>query len=414
MTITKEKAHAKLSASGSAKWLNCAGSIAAEEEVELAKLAQQDLDIKQGREPEVKINEFAELGTLAHELADICLAGGQDTIEWVDRKISCESNGKVLEIIVDEEMAKYVQQYLDYVLAHETNDSQLFTEERVDFSNLVPEGFGTMDSGILDYTTGTLHIFDLKYGLSPVVAEGNTQARLYCLGMYNELKFLDAIKTFKIHIAQPRRSSFTSEEISLEELLDFGQHVKIKARLALLKNAKRTPGEKQCEWCDARFTCGALDTFTHNLVSDDFKDLGAKDIVRLPDETKAKFKEISDDRVKELLDNKKLIEKFLKNIEEHTLERLQEGDTIPGYKLVLGRSNRKWTDDAEKALVKSLGKEGAYNQKLIAIGEAEKLVEKELIEGITYKPDGAIGLAKESDKRPAVVSVVEEFETLEG
>jgi hypothetical protein len=394
MSDTKQKDHAKLSASGSAKWLNCAGSIEAE-----AALPKSS-------------NEFAELGTLAHELADICLKNNQDTIEWVDREISCESDGKLLKIVVDKEMAKFVQEYLDYVRAHETNDSQLYTEDKVDFSHIVPDGFGTLDSAVLDYTTGILHIFDLKYGMTPVLAEGNTQGRLYLSGFYNEIKFLNAVKSFKIHIVQPRKYSITSEEVSLKELKEFEKYAKQKAIEALKPKAKRTPGEKQCEWCAARFDCPALAKFTDELTSDYFEDLGAKNLDKLPEPTKERLYNIPDETVVKLLDNKKLIEKFLKNIEEHSLERLKNGEKIPGYKLVRKKSNRKWTDEAETILSEKLG-DDAYTKSLIGITAAEKLLEKEEMNKLTYKPEGGIEMVPESDKREAISSIVDEFEEVE-
>jgi len=412
MSDTKQKDHAKLSASGSAKWLNCAGSVLAEEQTALLEKQKYDEAVARGENPKIKVNTFAELGTLAHELADICLKKEQDAIEWVDREISCESDGKLLKIVVDKEMAKFVQEYLDYVRAHETNNSQLYTEDRVDFSHLVPEGFGTLDSAVLDYSTGICHIFDLKYGEGVLVeAEENTQGQLYALGLYNELKFLDIIKSFKIHIVQPRKYSITSWEISVKDLTKFGERAKLRAKLALAKNPKRTPGEKQCTWCDARFTCKALEEFTFELISDDFEDLGAKNLNKLPEEAMKKINSISDERIKELLDNKKLIEKFLKNIEEHTLERMQKGEKIPGYKLVQKKSNRTWINEAEAVLVEELG-EKAYTQKLIGITAAEKLLDKKQMEELTYKPEGGIEMAPEKDKREAVQCVIDQFEDI--
>ena len=109
-------------------------------------------------------------------------------------------------------MAHYVQEYLDYVRAHETKKTQLYTEERVDFSNIVPDGFGTMDAAVLDYDTGICHIFDLKYGQGiQVYSFENTQSQLYALGLLNELGFLDVIKTFRIHIVQPRKVTLNSQ-----------------------------------------------------------------------------------------------------------------------------------------------------------------------------------------------------------
>jgi len=400
MGINREKAHAKLSASGSERWLNCAGSVAAEASM---------LD---------KASGAAELGTLAHELADICLKNEQCTDEWVNNEISCEYNGKLLKIIVDKDMGKFVQEYLDYVRSHESSDSQLFTEERVDFSNFVPDGFGTLDSAIIDYETGVCHIFDLKYGMTEVDVEGNTQARLYCLGLHNGLGFLEIIKSFRIHIVQPRRFSITSEDICLEELLEFGEYACGRASFALSENAIRTPGEKQCHWCKVRFTCVALKEFTEKIICSEFENLdeglvdysaGGDKCLDDPLTRQQTHTYISDQQVKLILDNKKLIEKFLNDIRENTLERLQNGEKIPGYKLVRKRANRKWVSDAEDHLVRKLGEDVAYVDKLISITEASKLLDKEYIDGITYKPEGAVDIAPDKDKRDSVASIIDEF-----
>jgi len=341
-SISKDKKHAKLSASGSSKWLNCAGSVEAESKI-----------------PN-KQSVYAEEGTLAHELADICLKNYinscalnndyKSPLDRIGETIKCESDKKVISTVVTEEMAKFVQEYIDYVLAHETKNSQLYTEDRVDFSNIVPDGFGTMDAAILDYDTGICHIFDLKYGQGvPVDAVENTQAQLYALGFYNELKCLDVIKSFKIHIVQPRIFNYSSWEITLDDLFKFGEYASKKANEALSPNAPRIPGEKQCKWCNAKATCPALKKHTEDTILSSFEDLN-KDIM---------FNELNDEQLKLILDNKKLIEDFLKSVEQHIYDRVLNGEKFEGYKLVEGRSNRKWIDDAEEVLKNKLG-ENAY------------------------------------------------------
>ncbi len=172
--------HAKLSASGSPKWLGCPGSVKAEEKM-----------------PDPGSSPFAVEGSRAHEVADLCLKAGTDAAMYVGKEVYGD--------IVPGEMARYVQEYLDYVRAHETENTELFTEERVDFSNIVPEGFGTMDAAVFDPTIGVCHIFDLKYGRGVKVhAANNTQAQLYCLGFLNEMGWMAEIISFRIHIVQPR------------------------------------------------------------------------------------------------------------------------------------------------------------------------------------------------------------------
>ena len=381
--MSEIKKHAKLSASGSSKWINCPGSIEAESKI-----------VK-------KQSVYAEEGTLAHELADICLKKRVDTSTFIGKTISCESDGKVLSTVVDKEMAKFVQEYLDYVRSFETKNSQLYTEERVDFSNIAPDGFGTVDSAILDYDTGVCHIFDLKYGQGvEVSAIENTQGQLYALGFYNELKCLDVIKTFTIHIIQPRKYNLSSWEISVKDLLAFGEFAKEKAKEALTPGAKRVPGYKQCEFCNAKASCIALDKFTQEIISDDFDNLD-----------KLYSGEITNERIKLILDNKKLIESFLNAVESRTLDRLVSGEKIPGYKLVEGKSNRKWIDGAERVLIEKLGDE-AFEKSLIGITSAEKKLNKKEVNELTYKPKGKLTLTSESDKRVAITSVFEDFENL--
>lgn len=399
--IGKDIKHAKLSASGSSKWLNCAGSVEAE-----SKLPN-------------KSSIYAEEGTLAHELADICLKNYIESIfgskpyvthipldikyksplDRIGETIKCESDGKVISTIVTDEMAKFVQEYIDYVLAHETKNSQLYTEDRVDFSNVVPDGFGTMDAAILDYDTGICHIFDLKYGQGVSVdAVENTQAQLYALGFYNELKCLDVIKSFKIHIVQPRIFNYSSWEITLDDLVKFGEYASKKANEALAPNAPRTPGEKQCKWCKAKATCPALKKYTEDTILSTFEDLN-KDIMT---------NKLNDEQLKLILDNKNLIEDFLKSVEQYIYGRVLTGEKFEGYKLVEGRSNRKWVDDAEKVLKNKLG-EDAYEKKLIGITAAVKKLKKDEVEELTYKPEGKLQLVPDSDKRKEVIKTIDYF-----
>lgn len=381
--MSEIKKHAKLSASGSSKWIFCSGSVEAESKI-----------VK-------KQSVYAEKGTLAHELADMCLKKKVDTSTFIGKTISCESDGKILSTVVDKEMAKFVQEYLDYVRSFETKNSQLYTEDKVDFSNIAPDGFGTMDSAILDYDTGVCHIFDLKYGQGvEVSAIENTQGQLYALGFYNELKCLDVIKSFVIHIVQPRKWNFSEWEISLKDLIAFGEFAKKKAQEALKPGAKRVPGYKQCEFCAAKASCTALDKFTQEIISADFDNLDEVD-----------SDQVTDERVKLILDNKKLIESFLNAVENRAFERLVSGEKIPGYKIVEGKSNRKWIDDAEAKLIEKLGDE-AFEKSLIGITAAEKKLNKKEVNDLTYKPPGKLTLAPESDKRPAVTSVTEDFENL--
>lgn len=248
-----DKAHAKLSASGSEMWLNCAGSINAQ------------LQYKNTS------SRYAIEGTFAHELADLCLKNNLPAINYLNNTLTIKDNGKFKTNTVTEEMANFVQEYVDYVNSYATGESVLYTENKVDFSNHVPGGFGTLDSAIYLPSTETLHIFDLKYGKGvKVIAEKNTQGMLYALGMINEMDGLDRFQDVYIHIVQPRIPSFTHYKTSKNELLEWSKYVSERANLALTDNAPRTAGEKQCLWCLAKNECETLKQYKFNQIIADF------------------------------------------------------------------------------------------------------------------------------------------------
>lgn len=385
------KKHAKLSASGSSRWIPCPGSVKAEESYSK------------------KSSAYADEGTLAHEIADLCLKNRKDASEYVGKtlkqlKIEIESIKPSTKITAD--MARHVQEYVDYVLSHENDTSHLYTEERVDFSNVVPEGFGTTDSTIIDVKARVCHIFDLKYGKGvPVDAFENTQGQLYALGFLNEIGWMDEFDSFRIHIVQPRINNFSYWDITVKDLIKFGRWVTERAELALTDNAPRVPGEKQCQWCLAKHDCGALMRFTEELISAEFDSIEDKQLCG---------DALTDEQKKVIIDNKKLIITFLDSVEKGIYNRLYEGGEFKGYKLVEGRSNRVYADDAEKRLVEELG-DDAYNKRLIGVTEAEKKVGKDIINDITFKPPGKLTMVPDSDKRKAVISsgVAEQFDEIE-
>lgn len=379
------KAHALLSASGSHRWLNCPGSVKAEEPY---------LSLDAGS------SSYAQEGTIAHELADICLKENVDSWLYIDKTINVPRVGKVK---IEKEMARYVQEYLDFVRAHVENNCQLFTEEQVDFSNIVPEGFGTLDSAVINHEEGICHIFDLKYGKGiRVDAFENTQGQMYALGFLNEYGFMGDIKSFRIHIVQPRIPNNSYWDISVEDLNKFGEWVTERAELALTETAPRVPGEKQCQWCAAKSDCTALMKFTEEIISGEFDAL---------DDDCLDEQALSDSQKKVIIDNSKLIIDFLGSVKDSVFDRLKDGGTFKGYKLVEGRSNRVWGDDAEETLKKELG-EKAYKKTLIGITAAQKELGKEKVDELAYKAPGSPTMVPDTDKRKAIVitDVADEFE----
>lgn len=382
------KKHAKLSASGSDKWINCPGSVEAE-----SKYTNRGS------------SSYAEEGTLAHEIADRCLKKGCDANYFLGKtlkelKIKFDTIPPDYEI--EEDMVENVQEYIDYVRSHEHENTKFFTEERVNFSNVVPEGFGTVDSAVLDYSTGICHIFDLKYGKGVrVYAQENNQGKMYAIGFYNELAFLGLIKSFRIHIIQPRIYNYSSWDITVEELEEFSKFVKERAELALSKNAPRIPGPKQCQWCAAQGDCKALYDFTSKALLAEFDEFDD-----LPDSNN-----LTDSQKKFILDHEDLILNFVSAVKENVDTSLRNGNTFEGYKLVEGTSRRVLIDGAEDIIVERLGEE-AYKKKLLGLGELEKKLSKKEVNELTIKPKGKIIMVPESDRRPEVIleNIANEFD----
>lgn len=374
----QDRAHAKLSASGSSQWLLCPGSINAQ------KAYKNESSV------------YAQEGTLAHEVADYCLKRKIDADSVVGKtlkELKIQTAGYEPSHEIEKEMGEHVQSYLDYVRSYETKKTKLYTEEKVDFSNVVPEGFGTMDAAVVDPEKRVCHVFDLKYGKGvPVDAFENTQGQMYAIGLLNEIGFLDEFDSFQIHIIQPRLQNYSSWEISVEDLKKFSEWVKERAALALTADAPRVPGEKQCHWCRAKGDCPALFNFTQNVINQEFDNL---------DDLECSADKITDEQKKLILDNASLIKGFIDAIEQEVYNQLLEGKDFNGYKLVEGRSNRQYTENAEEELTKILG-ERAFKKVLLGLTDAQKLVGKDKMDEITIKPPGRLTLAKDSDKRQAV------------
>lgn len=370
--------HAKLSPSSAHRWLNCPGSVKAEE----------------GLSDKGSFNALE--GSAAHELAELVLSQGGSCFDWEGKQL-IEYN----EFTVDREMASNVQEYVDYVRG--LGGEQRY-EVGLDYSQWVNDGFGTSDAIAL--VGKTLYVVDLKYGKGlQVFAENNEQGMLYALGALNEYSFAD-IEKVVIVIVQPRLDHIDEWETTPEELFKWGEWVSQRAEMCEDDNAERVPGEKQCQWCKAKATCPALKNYTEQVMLASFDNLDDQPSVN----------KLTDAQLRAVLDAKKLVTSWFDAVETYVTDKLNNGELFEGYKLVAGRSLRQWGDEQEaaKTLEAEVGDE-AYSKKLLSPAQAEKLLgkkRKDLLEPLIVKPEGKPTLAPESDKRPAVNISANDFEDL--
>ena len=362
------RAHAFLSASAAHRWIACPPS---------AKLQEKYED---------KGSEYAAQGTDAHTLA-----------EWKARYQlgDIQPDPRPGLQYYDQEMEDATDQYAVYIAetiaeSRKTcSDPCVMIEQRVDFSRWVPEGFGTADAVIAG--DGHLWITDLKYGTGvEVPAENNPQVSCYALGCLELLDDLYNISTITLQIFQPRRSNVSEWTVSKDELLKWAEEtLRPAAKLASAGKGKYCPGD-HCRFCKARHECRARADAQMKLMRYDFE---------LPPT-------LTDEEIEDILGQVDHLISWAEDIKTFALESAIGGKHWNGYKLVEGRSVRRYTD--EDAVAKAVLADGKdpYERKVLGITAMTQLLGRkhfdEVLGGLIEKPRGKATLVPESDKRPAM------------
>lgn len=370
------RAHALLSASGASRWLNCTPSARLEE------YFSETTSI------------FAAEGTLAHGFGELGLRKAIKLITL--RKYNSEVKKLKLLELYNPEMDTEVQKYVDFVLGQynvakkQTKDAVLLIEEKVNLTEYIEKGFGTCDANII--ADDVLEVIDLKYGKGVKVdADENPQLKLYGLGALSLYDMMYDIKTVRLTIIQPRLDHISTWEISVEDLRSWGESiVKPKAEQAYEGKGLQRAGT-WCKWCKAKARCATLASQNLKVAKHEFKNPHL----------------LTDPQILEVYKQVPVISDWIKAVGDYLLKEALGGKAWEGYKLVEGRSNRKWKDEDKVKEVLELYEDiEILNTKLKGIGDIEKLVGKanfnELLGALIVKPAGKPTLVEKSDKRPAM------------
>lgn len=374
--------HALLSPSASHRWLHCTAAPRLEEGIK-----------DEG-------SDYAAEGTLAHaycamklkEFLGLPTDGEKEEIAALQEKYGTG------------EMSEYTDTYATIVLEKfnaaraVTPDAQLLVETRLDFSDYVPEAFGTADAIII--ADGTMEIIDFKYGKGvKVSAVENPQMMIYALGAYARFAFEYRIDNLRATIVQPRIDNLSEYEITVEELTSWASNVLTPAAEKAYKGeGPQTPGS-WCQFCKVKNQCRALADKCKAAVAVDPKLITPEELA------------------KDVLPMVPIVKTWISGVEEFALAQALRGVQLPGWKIVEGRSIRKITDtdSVADALTKSgYTRSDIYKPvEMRTITELEKLVGKKQFAALcgewVNKPQGKPTLAPESDKRKAIDPAADDF-----
>nr|DAY11136.1 MAG TPA: Protein of unknown function (DUF2800) [Caudoviricetes sp.] len=370
-------AHALLGPSSAARWIACPPSV---------KLCEQFEDVE---------SEYAKEGSLAHEIAELKVRKLIDP-GLTSRKFTAAMKKLKEKELYQEEMQGYTDEYVEFIqeqMYSYPTTPHIAVEQKVDFSEYVPDGFGTADCILI--ANDTLHIIDFKYGKGvPVSVENNAQLLLYALGAYLAYEMIYPIEHIKMSIVQPRLANIDTWECSLDYLLEFAKIAQEKATMALKGEGDFNCG-KHCKFCKAKAICKERANVNLELAKYEFK---AADQLTL-------------EEIGEILEKAKDLAKWAEDLKEYALSESLKGNEVPGWKAVNGRGSRSFknTDEAIKVLVDNgIAEELLYERKYLTLAQIEKTVGKKefnsLVGDLIVMNVGKPTLVEASDKREAITN----------
>ena len=371
--------HAFLSPSASHRWLNCPPS---------AKLCAALPD---------QTSPYAAQGTDAHELCAYLVekALGRDVkdptelLSYYDAEMQTCAEG----------YAEFVMQ--EYELAKQTcPDTDVLIEQKVDFSKWVEGGTGTADCILL--SDGTAEIIDYKHGLGVMVSAeseefgGNPQLMCYALGLIDMFDGIYNIDTIRMAIYQPRRDNVSICQMSKDDLMKWAEETLAPTAILATKGEGEFKAGDHCQFCKVKATCRKRAEYNLEMAKYDFEVPAT----------------LEDHEIEAILMKVDQLTSWAEDVKEYALNQALQGKEYEHFKVVEGRSNRKYTDENAVAFaVKDAGFD-PYEKKLLGITAMTSLLGKkkfeELLGGMITKPPGKPTLVSKSDKRPAMKNTAQE------
>lgn len=426
--------HALWSPSSSDRLMTCTASIPLIESLLRAgELREEDLDgdktehisedeifqLEEGSayqdvvlEPDADVTSFAAEGTVMHLIRELCLEMNLDPEHFIGMRLSAD--GFFFDI--DSDMADRLISGIDWIREHTLEP---LVEIRVDLSPWWPDQFGTCDTGWV--YKKTLYISDYKNGIGkPVNAVGNRQLRIYALGVWHLLG-RPAIEKVVINVDQPRAGGMKFWEITLEELLEFGEEMKRVYARVQSGNVEFVPSQAACQWCPVRKMkrgCAAYNQFFIKMLAGALDDVNEEpkfiDPAQMP--RAQRFY---------IVKHSAMIKNWLGDLYSQSLMAALEGDPDPGSKAIEGSEGRRYFTDqdaAKRLLIAALGRGAFAPRKLIGFTEIDKKLKpgvrkkgnKEIYEklmDVTDRPEGTPKLVPADHPKPEYNKVsVDDFD----
>jgi hypothetical protein len=379
--MTEVKAHAVLGASSAKRWLNCCGSV---------KLIEQA--------PPQRDSEHSKEGTRAHELMEVLLKS-------LPKKLAYE---KLLQLKADYGLDMFNNVYPMYeeIKSRLKNVDELLVEARVDLDFIGPDMFGTVDASLVEHF-GTLEVIDLKYGAGVIVeVEDNYQLLYYALGI--AAKYDYNFTKVKMTIYQPRAfhagGVWRTWEIDVEYLQTAIVLFKKGVQRVESGNTRLMSGD-WCKFCPAAVICPEV---TKNALAQAKVDFD-------PSHTKEKKlptpKDLSSEQMAIIMRKLPGLEAWVSEVKAYAFDYLNRGGKIPGVKLVAKRAVKKWADidRVTKEAKKVIGEKAFTPPELLSPAQLDKVAPKGFVQKHSVNVSSGLTIAPESDKRPHVTSVHQDF-----